>query len=316
MQPARMLLLVVTAGLLLAGCGEDSPPPAAQSPVAEERPAPVVPARALEVRKRPSLAEQRKKREKDAAALTSRRGKYSSGAVALSDTPSMKLTAGDAALDAELQALLPTLGPSTPKDACLNAISRLSGLPSTLMPQAVQRLLSHADPEVRGMALTALEGYDDPALLPVVDLALKDKDADVRLQALEVLGPVTAPAVKQTVSRALDDADPNVRAAAFQLGLSQPPAARKELVMQAAASPQPELAMTAIQVLDGEPDKTSVPVILNALSHPSPEVREAARDALTLTFHADFSDPNAARRWWTANQHRYDAALVELQPAR
>lgn len=315
MRSARSLLLV-TAGLLLVGCGEKEPP-ATPAPVAEERPAPVVPAKVLEVRKRPSLAELRKKREKDASALSFRRGRFDNGAVNPAEMAQpMKLTAGDATLDAELQALLPTLGPSTPKDACLNAISRLSGLPSTLMPQAVQRLLSHADPEVRGMALTALEGYDDPAVLPAVEMGMKDKDADVRLQALEVLEQVTAPAVKQTLSLALGDADSNVRAAALQLGMKQPPAQRKELLWQAAAAPQPELAITAIQVLDGEPDKTSIPVIIRALSHPSPDVQEVARDTLTLTFHQDFSDAAKAGQWWNANQHRYDAALVELQPQR
>ena len=314
---ARWLLASLFAGAMLAslcGCGENP-----QSDAANPSPEAALPATVAKTKgtKGKSAKPPKGKKpwaEEDVRGLRFQLGAYStgSGMSEASGSTARTLTNGDAAQEAQVNALLELTRPGASKEECLNAIAQLNALESDRVPLVVQQLLGHPDQDVRAMALGVVEGVSHPSIDPVLDAALRDRSVDVRLRALEILSSAPHESAPALLSRAIEDKDANVRAAAFHSGLQTDEAARQRLLDQAARSLHPEIAISAIGVLDASPSKANVPLLIRALSHTNQEVQSVAREALALTFHSDFPDRPSATRWWSANQHRFSPDLEEL----
>lgn len=220
------------------------------------------------------------------------------------------LVSGDTALDSRMSELIGKAGPQLSKQEGLALIAEASEIPSDKLPTLVDRLLSHADPEVRGRALAALEGVDHPGVLPVVGRALGDGDADVRLMGVELLRYASGDEAVGLLTRGLSDADANVRQLSLHVGTDYPPAGRDRVVKSAAESAHADVVAAALIAMEAAPNKTNVPYFIRAMNHSNADVSEQARDALALTFHEIFESPAQADAWWAANQHRYSPDLV------
>ncbi len=298
--------------ILLCGCGE-RPEPSAAAATAETKVAPT---------KAPPPQRKVSPKYKPRPLDTSAGLKFTPGAFSgITPEPGAThpatriFTNADPGQDAEVASILASIQSDSSKQNGLEAIARLSALETPQVFTAVDKLLSHPETEVRGLALGLLEGVQDAAVRPLVERALRDRDPDVRLRAIDILASAAHEAPDNLLIRALEDRDANVRASAMLAGNQLEPPARQRVLERAAASLQPEIAITALQLLDAEPNKSNVPLFIKALSHPAAEVREAAQDMMSLTFYDEFPDAATAARWWSANQHRFSNTLEELKPA-
>jgi HEAT repeat protein len=219
-------------------------------------------------------------------------------------------------MDAKAATLLAQLDPLPAKAGCLQILAELSPIRSSKNLAVCERLLAHADPEVRALALTALHGAESTGVARLMDKGMRDSSPDVRLQALESAQHFLPQSklLEQSLTKAVGDSDPNVRQLGLFLGLDQPAAARDRVLELAASSHHPELASAALGVFQSEPSKPNMERIIRGLGHPSPDVREQARDILALNLQQTFTAPAEAMDWWRKNQHHYSEELVEIVP--
>jgi HEAT repeat protein len=198
------------------------------------------------------------------------------------------------------------------KEEAVRIIDTFTDAPSLELIPLVNALLRHADRDVRGQALTLLEGLSDAALLPIVQQGLQDADPAVRLQAIETTAHLQSPALPALLTASYNDSDPNVRLVAFQTATEQPPEQRQPLITAAVKNPNQDLAQSAIDLLEAEPSKFSIATIMEGLDHKEPFIREKAHDILALTLGEPFKSSAEAKAWWGANERKYDKDLVRV----
>ncbi|MDB6139176.1 MAG: hypothetical protein JWO94_2248 [Verrucomicrobiaceae bacterium] len=215
---------------------------------------------------------------------------------------------------AELDKLVSKARESLTKDQALQLIDKAREFNSREVFPLIEVLLHHPDPEVRGNALSILEGIQDETALCVVSLALKDADPEVRLQAVEAAGRIVAPETAPVLKAAFKDADLSVRQLAFQTALHQSDSTKNSLIEEAVRSPFEDLAQAGIGMVEAQPAQGTIALMMDALSNPNPGVREKAHDTLYLFFHEDFPGAAVAKGWWVQNYRRYDENLVLKTP--
>ncbi len=306
----KHLSVLMLAGLIVA-CGP-KPAPESKPGAAAGSPAPAPPK---------SAGKHRPVRDADRhgpgspGSIQFHRGKYLRQQLADDGMPAAR-KAGPLQNDerALLQNLITQAKAKPAADAALHIIDQARELNSIEVLPLVSAMLAHADADVRGNALSLLEGLGDLAVIPVVNTAMKDSDAEVRLQAIEAAGRITSPDLAPILLNALGDADLSVRQLAFQAGMRQDDASRMKIIEQAVKSPVEDVAQAGVSILEAQPSKSSVPLLMDALSSPSSFIRERAHDILGLTFHENFTNTDGAKAWWQQNHSNYDETLVLKNP--
>ncbi len=217
-------------------------------------------------------------------------------------------------MKAELAKLIAQAQGKPGRDEALKLIDQARDFRSTEVFPLIEALLKHPDADVRGNALSMLEGIQDEKALGIAAEGLKDADADVRLQAVEATGRIVASETAPVLKTAFKDTDLSVRQLAFQTALRQTDATRTSLIEEAIHSPFEDLAQASLGMVEAEPAQTTIPLMMDALSHSSAVIREKAHDTLYLIFHEDFSNTAVAKGWWLQNHRRYDENLVLKAP--
>jgi len=213
-----------------------------------------------------------------------------------------------------LQRLIAAAQQGPDSAAALKMIDEARDLRSIEVIALVTALLSHADVDVRGNALSLLEGTSHTDALAVVEKALGDTSADVRIQAMEAMSRVNAPQTAPVLRKAFSDTDTSVRQLAFQAALRQDDATRSTLMQEGLQSPFVDLAAAVVDTVEGQPSKANVPLMMEALGSRHADIREKAHDSLYLTFHQNFTTTTAAKAWWNQNHRNYDDHLVLKNP--
>ena len=99
------------------------------------------------------------------------------------------------------------------KDVRLRAAMALRSLKAA---EALRELLSYADPEIRGMAVTGLAKIGDQESLADVAGLLQDEDLEVRRRAAAYMAEFDCDEALDCLSLALQDPEPNVRCEALK----------------------------------------------------------------------------------------------------
>lgn len=241
------------------------------------------------------------------------RSPFSNADPSQSAGPAASLPNDDAAADQAITALLEKASPSLAAEEALQLIDSARAYPSAKVCDLVLALLRHPNAEVRGQALTLVEGHEAPRIVEVVRASLADRDPAVRLQGVEVLKHLRSPEAEPVFLAALDDTDSNVRMLAFASALEVSDSFRGKTLDAAATSRHADVAGSALTFLEATLTKQQLPQFFTALDHPAESVRTIAYERLFLTVDKKFSSAAEALAWWKANQHRFDEDLVMIQ---
>lgn len=310
MNVSLRCLALLSALAVASACKKETPPPPAAPAPAAKPSAPV--AGAPKVRRRSLDPRQR---EGQGAGIEFHRGKYLQQ---LPDNDGQSAAKRFGALPedmkAELEKLITQAKGKPGKEEALKLIDQAREFHSTDVFPLIEALLAHPDADVRGNALSMLEGIQDEKALGIASLALKDTDPEVRLQAIEATGRIVAPETAPVLKTAFKDADLSVRQLAFQTALRQSDATKMALIEDAIHSPYEDLAQASLGMVEAEPAQATITLMMEALSNPSAAIREKAHDTLYLLFHEDFTSTPAAKGWWSQNHRRYDDNLVLKSP--
>jgi len=99
------------------------------------------------------------------------------------------------------------------KDVRLRAAVALRGLKAA---EELRGLLSYAEPEIRGLAITGLAKIGHRESLDEVGSLLQDEDVEVRRRAAGYMGEFDCDEALQYLTRALQDSEPAVRTEALK----------------------------------------------------------------------------------------------------
>ncbi|MBL9117751.1 MAG: HEAT repeat domain-containing protein [Verrucomicrobiaceae bacterium] len=218
--------------------------------------------------------------------------------------------ATDPDTDKQIDVLIAAVKPGMATEDANRLINDARHLRSARLVDLVRALLKHRDMNVRGYALTLLEGTDSPKVLPAVKEALEDKDLPVRLQALEVLRFLRHDESKAIYRGAITDADAGVRMTAFTGAVEQDEAFRREIVTAGVASPWEDVAQASLAYLELDLTPETLPHYFKALDHKHPLVKTEASERLSMLFDKKFQNSTEANTWWKLNQHLYTPELV------
>jgi len=166
------------------------------------------------------------------------------------------------------------------------------------------RLLGHADPEIRAAALRARAAIKTDKT--VLEQASRDPSPRVRATALVglVSGGWMSPDAHEALAELLDSQSPEAGAALAQAIRHQPDPAFVAALLELAEAPEPEVLSDVAEAMAAMPDERFLPALLPMLAQRS--VRDAARAAFLaqgaagLTFleraSADYALPQEIRR--------------------
>ena len=112
-----------------------------------------------------------------------------------------------------VQPLVLAMKMDSSKDVLLRAAMALRSLKAI---EAFRELLSHSDPEIRGMAVTGLAKIGDFHSLQEVARLITDEDADLRRRAAAYMGESAKEGALEHLTIALGDADVDVRCEALK----------------------------------------------------------------------------------------------------
>jgi HEAT repeat protein len=216
----------------------------------------------------------------------------------------------DPEADKQVEALLAKVKPTLSVEDANMLINDARHLRSEKLVQLAMAFLQHPDVNVRGYALTLLEGNDSPKVLPAVKAAMNDKESVVRMQALEVLRFVQHPEALPIYREVLNDKEPGVRMTAFVGAVEGDAAFKNETIKTGIASPYEDVARASLAYMEVELSAQTISDFMAGLDNKSQVVRQEAKERLLMLFDQNFTSSTAAKTWWEKNKVLYDENLV------
>lgn len=155
-----------------------------------------------------------------------------------------------------------------------------------------------------------LAGNSSPLILPVLGLAYSRAGDAEKARLLMAAARVRGAGLAEFIARGYEDGSANVRFAALDVVDHQDSATKKALLLLALRSNRPDVALAALGELEVDATPESLPLIMEGLSSRNSEVRDETRGTLQFLLDEEFSDSEAAARWWQRNRHRFDRNLI------
>jgi len=174
-----------------------------------------------------------------------------------------------------------------------NALDALDGTAPSAVPTCIAAL-SHQDPEVRALAVTALGFSEDPRAVGPLMALLAGADSEVRSEAAEALGCLYLPETADALLAALDLSGDDLRLTMIQIlgWLGDVRAAEPLRTLKTGEDTPLERAVTeALKWLPPPPRGLDVEALLAALRDPDKAVRVEAARALGECGDARAAEP-------------------------
>jgi len=177
----------------------------------------------------------------------------------------------------------------------------------------VQKALDDSNPEVGRAAITLLEDYEVPEILPVVEKALNSQDERVRIAALMPLSNINDPQVAGLLGRALNDTFEEVRSAALIAAQEQDGSIMLDVMEKGIMSPYNDVKYTVASILQDRSDHIAFEILIEGLKSTDTVFREEVSEVLDFLVDRRFSSYEEARAWWLENKDNYDENLFIVE---